>query len=145
MAASVCLKVASRAAKREVKITMTLAKQFTPAGVKNTIVREDVEKLDVRVGTIERVDAVEKSDKLLKLAVNFGDHARQILVGMKGERANPAKEIVGKQALFVINLKPKTMAGQISEGMLFDIGYSDGLTPVLAVPEKFVPNGSRAG
>jgi methionine--tRNA ligase beta chain len=97
------------------------------------------------VGTIEQVDAVQESDKLIKLTVNFGDHARRILVGMKGERSNPAEEIVGKQALFVINLAPKTMAGQISEGMLFDIGYSDGLTPVLVVPEKYIPNGSRAG
>ena len=114
---------------------MTVAKQFTPACIKNTITREDIDKLDVRVGTIEQVDAVQKSDKLIKLTVNFGDHTRRILVGMKGERSNPAEEIVGKQALFVINLAPKTMAGQISEGMLFDIGYSDGLTPVLAVPE----------
>ena len=124
---------------------MTLATQFTPASIKNTITREDVDKLDVRVGTIERVDAVQKSDKLIKLTVNFGDHTRHILVGMKRERSNPAEEIVGKQALFVINLMPKTMAGQISEGMLFDIGYSDGLTPVLAVPEKYIANGSRAG
>jgi tRNA-binding EMAP/Myf-like protein len=47
--------------------------------------------------------------------------------------------------LFVINLAPKTMAGETSEGMMFDIGYADGLTPVLAVPEKPIPNGSRAG
>jgi tRNA-binding protein len=124
---------------------MTPAKQFAPASIKSTITREDVDKLDVRVGTIDRVDAVRKSDKLIELTVNFGDHARRILVGMKAERTNPADEIVGKQALFVINITPKTMAGQVSEGMLLDIGYADGLTPVLAVPEKYVPNGSRAG
>ena len=60
------------------------------------------------------------------------------------ERANP-KEIEGKQALFVVNLEPKKMAGELSEGMLFDIGYADSITPVLAVPEKPVPNGTRAG
>jgi hypothetical protein len=37
------------------------------------------------------------------------------------------------------------MAGQISEGMLFDLGFADGVLPVLAVPEKPVPNGTRAG
>jgi hypothetical protein len=37
------------------------------------------------------------------------------------------------------------MMGEVSEGMLFDIGYADGLTPVLAVPEKSVPDGARAG
>jgi hypothetical protein len=37
------------------------------------------------------------------------------------------------------------MAGELSEGMLFDIGYADGVTPVLATPEKSVPDGTRAG
>ena len=103
-----------------------------------------VEQLDVRVGTIESVEEVEGSDKLLKLAVSFGDHRRTILAGMKRERANP-QEIVGRQALFVVNLAPRRMAGEISEGMLFDIGYADRITPVLAVPESAVPDGARAG
>jgi len=84
------------------------------------------------------------SDKLVKLTVAFGDHERTILAGMKQERENP-KEIEGKQALFVVNLPPKRMTGHISEGMLFDIGYADGLTAVLAVPEKQIPDGTRAG
>jgi tRNA-binding EMAP/Myf-like protein len=63
---------------------------------------------------------------------------------MKQERQNP-KEIEGKQALFVVNLEPKKMMGEVSEGMLFDIGYADDITPVLAMPEKPVPNGARAG
>jgi len=87
---------------------------------------------------------VEGSEKLVKLAVDFGDHKRTILVGMKQERENP-KEIEGKQALFVVNLEPKKMMGQVSEGMLFDIGYADGIKPVLAVPETDVANGARAG
>jgi tRNA-binding protein len=62
---------------------------------------------------------------------------------LKGERANP-REIEGKQALFVVNLLPRKMAGVVSEGMPFDIGYLDGITPVLAVPESRVPDGSRA-
>jgi tRNA-binding EMAP/Myf-like protein len=37
------------------------------------------------------------------------------------------------------------MMGQVSEAMLLDIGYPDGITPVLAIPEKPVPNGARAG
>ena len=54
-------------------------------------------------------------------------------------------EIEGSQALFVVNLEPRKMMGEISEGMLFDIGYADGITPVLAVPEKKVPDGTRVG
>jgi len=48
-------------------------------------------------------------------------------------------------ALFVLNLPEKKMAGERSQGMLFDIGYADGITPCLAIPEIPVPNGSRAG
>jgi len=80
----------------------------------------------------------------VRLIADFGDHTRRILVGMKQERPNP-KEIESKQALFVVNVEPRRIMGELSEGMLFDIGYSDGITPVLAMPERSVPNGSRGG
>jgi tRNA-binding protein len=115
-----------------------------PSPVKENINFEDFEKLDIRVGTITEVKEVEKSKKLMKLIVDFGDHTRSILSGIKQERSDP-REIEGKQALFVLNLPPRKMAGEISEGMLFDIGHADGITPCLAVPEISVPNGSRAG
>ena len=117
---------------------------FQPAAVKPIVQFSALEALDIRVGTIERVEEVAKTEKLLKLVVNFGDHTRSILAGMKKERANPC-EIEGKQALFVVNLEPRKMAGELSEGMLFDIGYADGITPVLATPENPVANGTRAG
>ena len=118
--------------------------EFKPAAIKPAISVADVEKLDVRVGTIVAVSDIPKSEKLLKLTVDFGNERRTILAGMKQERANP-QEIVGRQALFVVNLEPKRMAGEVSQGMLFDIGFADGITPVLAVPERAVPNGVRAG
>ncbi|NFB56851.1 tRNA-binding protein [Clostridium botulinum] len=114
------------------------------APVKANINMDVLDKIDIRVGTIKLVQDVEKSDKLVKLSVDFGEFTRTILVGMKGERDNP-KEIEGKQALFVVNLPPKKMAGEVSEGMLFDIGYADGIIPVLAQPEKPTPNGTRVG
>jgi len=117
---------------------------FMTVPIKPTIEVADLDKIDVRVGTILSVDDVEGSDKLIRLKVSFGDHQRTIIAGIKQERANP-KEIEGQQALFVVNLPPKKMRGHISEGMLFDIGYADGLTPVLAVPEKQIPDGARAG
>jgi tRNA-binding protein len=116
----------------------------TPAPIKPVIPIDLLEKIDIRVGTIELVEEVPGSDKLLRLHVDFGDHKRHILAGMKQERQNP-KEIEGRQALFVVNLAPRKMMGEISEGMLFDIGYADGITPVLALPESPVPNGTRAG
>jgi tRNA-binding protein len=117
---------------------------FAPAPIKPTVALAALEVLDIRVGTIERVEEVPRSDKLMKLTVNFGDHSRSILAGIRKERENP-REIEGRQALFVVNLPPRKMAGEISEGMLFDIGYTDGITPVLAMPERPVPNGTRAG
>lgn len=114
------------------------------APVKPMISIDVLEKIDLRVGTIELVEDVKSSDKLVKLTVDFGDHKRSVLAGMKKERQNP-KEIEGKQALFVVNLEPRKMMSQVSEAMLFDIGFADGITPVLAVPESQVPNGTRAG
>ena len=123
---------------------MSEERSFAPAPLKAVVTVDALERLDVRVGTIESVEDVEGSDKLLKLTVSFGDHRRTILAGMKRERENP-REVVGMQALFVVNLAPRRMAGVVSEGMLFDIGYADGITPVLATPEKRVPDGTRAG
>jgi tRNA-binding protein len=116
----------------------------TPAPIKPAITKDVLESIDIRIGTIEAVNDVPGSDKLLALTVDFGDHTRTILSGMKKERSDP-QEIVGRQALFVVNLAPRKMAGIESQGMLFDIGYEDGILPALAMPERPVPNGSRAG
>lgn len=118
--------------------------EFTPAPVKAAVPISALEALDIRVGTIEKVDDVPRSEKLVRLVVNFGDHSRTILAGIRKERENP-REIEGKQALFVVNLEPRKMAGELSQGMLFDLGYADGIQPVLAMPERAVPNGTRAG
>ena len=140
-----------------------------PAPIKSLIDSAVLDSLDIRLGTIQAIDDVPDSNKLLRLTVSFGDHTRQILVGMKQERPHP-DELIGRQALFVVNLPPKRMAGLVSEGMLFDIGYADGakersgapgspratepgsgaeprlsLTPALAVPERPLPDGTRAG
>ena len=123
---------------------MTVDLEFEPATIKPRVSFADLDRIDVRVGTIISVEDIAGSDKLLKLTVDFGDHRRSILAGMKQEREN-SREIVGRQALFVVNLEPKKMMGEISEGMLFDIGYADGVKPALAVPETKVPNGTRAG
>jgi tRNA-binding protein len=117
---------------------------MNPATIKPTVPFSALASLDVRVGTIRKVEEVPKSEKLLRLTVDFGDHERRILSGMKGERSDP-QEIVGRQALFVVNLEPRRMMGEVSEGMLFDLGSADGILPALAVPEREVPNGTRAG
>jgi len=123
---------------------LNMVPELQVAPLKPTISVDVVDRIDVRIGTIELVEDVKGSDKLVRLVVDFGDRKRSVLVGMKKERANP-REVEGKQALFVVNIEPGKMMGQVSEAMLFDIGYQDGLIPVLAVPERNVPNGTRAG
>jgi tRNA-binding protein len=115
-----------------------------PAPIKPPIAFDQLEAVDVRVGTILTVEYVPGADRLVALRVSFGDHERTIVAGLKTERADP-REIAGKQALFVVNLPPRTMRGVVSEGMLFDIGYGDGLVPALAMPERPMPDGARAG
>ena len=117
---------------------------FVPARIKPTVGISVLESLDIRVGTIQAVEDVAGSRKLAKLTVSFGDHTRAIVAGLKQERSD-LSALIGQQALFVVNLEPRTMAGQVSEGMLFDIGYADKLLPALAVPERPVPDGTRAG
>jgi tRNA-binding protein len=117
---------------------------MTPAPIKPVVPSQVLDQIDIRVGTIESVVDVAGSDKLCQLKVNFGDHKRTIVAGIRQERANP-REIEGRQALFVVNLEPRKMRGVLSEGMLFDLGYADGIRPALAIPESLVPDGTRAG
>lgn len=60
-----------------------------PAPIKPTIAFDVFDQIDVRVGTIERVEDVGGSDKLMRLIVNFGDHTRTILAGIKKEHPVP--------------------------------------------------------
>jgi len=121
-----------------------MTQDFAPAPVKPVIAIDQLEKIDIRVGTIVSVEDVQGSQKLSRLVVDFGDHRRTILAGIRQERPDP-KSLENVQALFVINLEPKKMIGELSEGMLFDIGYQDGIVPRLAIPETAVPNGTRLG
>jgi tRNA-binding protein len=121
-----------------------MADAFTPAPIKPPVEFAAIEALDIRLGTITAVEDVPGSRKLLRLVVNFGDRTRRIMSGMKQERPN-SQELLGRQTLFVVNLEPKKMAGEISEGMILDIGYADGLLPALTMPERPMPDGTRAG
>jgi len=91
--------------------------EFTPAPIKPIVGITALHALDIRVGTIERVEEIPRSEKLMKLTVDFGDHSRTILAGIKKEREN-SREIEGRQALFVVNLEPRKMAGEVSAGIV---------------------------
>ncbi len=121
-----------------------MTEHIEPAPVKPVVAIEDLEKLDMRVGTILKVEDLPRSKKVSVLTVDFGDHRRTILSSLREEREDPS-EIEGLQAIFVLNLEPRKISGVTSEGMLYDIGYADGVKPALAVPERPVPNGCRLG
>src|SRR5882724_4014839 len=79
--------------------------KLTPALVKPVVGIEVLEALDIRVGAIERVEEIPGSEKLMKLTVNFGDHSRTILAGIKKERRNPPRN---REASGFVCPKPET-------------------------------------
>ena len=117
---------------------------FVPAPILPEITAEELQRVDIRVGRILEVNDIKGTRKLMRLRVSFGTHERSVVAGIKSERPNP-QALVGVQALFVVNLPARTIGGVRSEGMLFDLGYADGITPCLAIPESAVPDGTRAG
>jgi len=91
--------------------------EFKPASVKSLVSVSVLEALGIRLGEIVGVDNVPNSSKLVRLTVSFGDRTRTILAGLRKERENPAT-LVGRQTVFVVNLEPKRLAGELSQGML---------------------------
>jgi methionyl-tRNA synthetase len=86
---------------------------------------EDFEKVDLRVATVIEVEAVPKSDKLLKLIIDIGEK-RTIVAGI-GKDYKPA-DLIGKKIVIVANLKPAKLMGVESRGMLLAADTKDGLT-----------------
>ncbi len=102
---------------------------------------DDFKKVDARLGKVLSAEAVEGSDKLIKLMLDFGEESpRQILSGIRAWYEPEA--LVGKQMLFVINLAPRAMMGLESHGMLMAVDGVDG-APVFLVAEQPVHPGSK--
>lgn len=101
---------------------------------------DDLQKLDIRIGTFKEVTPVEGSEKLYCEIVDFGPEVgtRQILSGIR--KYFTPEELVGKQALFIVNLEPRQMMGLESQGMLLATDNENG--PVLLTPEEEVPEGA---
>lgn len=107
--------------------------------LKSTIAYRDFEKLDIRVGTITIAESVPDSKKLLKLIVNFGDHEKQVIAGIAKEYSDPAV-LIGKQAIFLVNLEPRKLAGLESQAMLLAAGtLEDG--PAILQADRPMPPG----
>ena len=100
---------------------------------KATITFEDFSKLDLRIATVLHAEPHPNADRLLKLQVDLGDEQRQICAGLK-QFVDPA-ELVGKQIVVVVNLAPRTMRGEESNGMLLAaiVAEDDQLKDVILV------------
>lgn len=101
---------------------------------------EELQKVMLAVGTIESCDMVPKSDKLLQLKVNFGPYGiRQIMSGIRAHFS--PEQLIGRQAVFVLNLKPRKVFGYESQGMLLIAPDESGALRLSTVAEP-VANGS---
>ena len=96
-------------------------------------------KLDIRIGTIQEVSKVENADKLLKFIIDFGTEKRQIISGIATFFPNFAT-LVGKQVPVLVNLEPRMIRGQESQGMI--LVAEDHEKVILLKPTKKVSPGS---
>jgi methionyl-tRNA synthetase len=106
--------------------------------MKESIQFDDFAKLDIRTGSIEKAEKVEKSKKLLKLSVNLGFETRTILSGIAEHFQ--AEAVVGQQVIVLANLAPRTMMGTESQGMILMAEDAEGKLSFVT-PEKNWPNG----
>ena len=107
---------------------------------KPEITFDDFEKLQFQVGKIIACEAVPKSKKLLCSKVKIGNEVKQIVSGIKAYYS--PEEMVGKQVMVLVNLKPATLAGVLSEGMLL-CAEDDKGNLALVTPEKPMPAGAE--
>lgn len=112
-----------------------------PTAPSTIITIDEFKKAEMRIGTIVSAERIEGADKLLKLAVDFGEKSgpRQILSGIAEYYA--PETLVGKQCPFATNLAPRTLRGLASNGMIIAGSDADGV--VLLHPSRPVPNGTK--
>lgn len=112
-------------------------KRIESPALKSSISIEEVQKLDLRVGEILKAEPVPKSDKLLKLQVDIGLEQRTVVAGI-GKSYKP-DDLIGKKVVVVANLKPATLMGVESQGMLL-AGKSGQVLELAGI--QLLPNGS---
>lgn len=109
--------------------SLAVPKKDSKAALKPEINIEDVRKIDLRVAVILQAERIKKSKKLLKLKVDLGNEQRTIVSGI-GE-SYPPEELMGRHIVIVANLKPSTLMGVQSEGMLLAAKDGEGLEIIL--------------
>ena len=127
-------------AEREAAAKAEAAKQVAPQKEECTF--EEFEKMDIRTATVLEAERVPKTDKLLKLTIDTGIDRRVIVSGI-AEYYTP-EAMVGKQICILSNLKPRTIRGIESHGMILMAKQGDGSMRFIT-PQEAVSNGAIVG
>lgn len=106
--------------------------------MKPIISYENFGKLDLRIGTVVKCDKKEGSDKLLRLTVDFGEIGEKNILSGIGTWYKP-EDLIEKQFVFIINLEPRNLMGELSEGMIL---AADGEKPEPLTISNQVLNGT---
>jgi len=103
---------------------------------------EDLQKLEIRAGTVLSCENIENSDKLLKLKVDFGSgDIKTIFTGMA--KWYKPEDLTGIQTIFLTNIKPRKMMGEESQGMILAFDVPNDGKPVFLVSKDTAENGWR--
>ncbi len=110
-----------------------------PAEVPTEISIDDFVKVKLKVGRVLEAEPVEGSDKLMKLQVVIGEEKRQIVAGIRKNYS--AEDLIGRQVIVCVNLKPVKLRGVESNGMLLAATDADG-GAILLQPDREAPEGT---
>jgi methionyl-tRNA synthetase len=102
---------------------------------------EDFAKVEMRVGIVKSAEKIAGADKLLKVMVDIGDEVRQVLAGIA--QYYVPEDLVGRKVVVVVNLAPRKMRGQESNGMIVAASVGPEGRPVLATFTEDVPAGAK--
>ncbi len=103
---------------------------------------DELDKIEIKIGTVRNAERVPETDKLVRLAVDFNEERglRQIVSGIAAYVSEP-ESLCGRQLAFVTNLEPRTIRGLESDGMLFAVGSDESFA--FLIPDRDVPPGTR--
>lgn len=127
-------------AEREAAAKAEAASQVAPQ--KEECSFEDFDKMDIRTATVLEAERVPKTDKLLKLTIDTGIDRRVIVSGI-AEYYSP-EDMLGKQICILANLKPRTIKGIESKGMILMARQGDGKMRFIT-PQEVLANGAQVG
>ncbi len=114
----------------------------TPVPSSARISYDDFAKVELKVGKIVAAEAMPKSEKLLKLTVDFAEGTPRIILSGIAKYFPNGEGLVGRKSMFVTNLEPRKMMGMESNGMILAVSTDTGFS--LLEPNETIPEGTKA-